>query len=104
VERDLNAVDVAKVGRYRLLRLNGGDTTSVISIDRESSFSSSSDGISRVASGEYLGPLQMNCPRVVGGSSVHATPEVSASVTGHIVAGTCFVALRVPYSLSGALN
>jgi len=98
VERDLNAVDVAKVGRYRLLRLNGGDTTSVISIDRESSFSSSSDGISRVASGEYLGPLQMNCPRVVGGSSVHATPEVSASVTGHIVAGTCFVALRVPYS------
>jgi hypothetical protein len=98
VEGDLRAVVVAKDGRYSLLAVRAIDTSSVISIDENDRFSRSRDGISRVASGKYRGPLQRSCPNVSGGSSIAIASEVSASINGKVAAGECFVALRVPHS------
>jgi hypothetical protein len=98
VESALHAVVVTKVGIYSLLRVRSSDTSSVISIDENDNFSRSSDGIGRVASGKYRGPLRRNCPSLIGGASNHDKSEVTASITSHIAAGDCFVALRVPYS------
>jgi hypothetical protein len=103
VEHDLRATEVARMGGYRLLRVPSDYSSPVISIDRFTAFSSSSQGISRVAAGFYRGPLRRACPNVVGGQSLGATSEVSLTVTGDVPPDSCFVALRTPYtSLSGA--
>jgi|GEM_PF-6855721 len=71
-------------------------TSSVISIDRGTTFSLPSYGISRVATGFSLGPLRSARPNITGGSGASATPAVSALIIRYVAAGGCFVALRVP--------
>jgi hypothetical protein len=98
VERDLHAVAVANDGKFSLLRVPAKFASSVISIDRATVFSQSSNGISRVAAGFYQGPLRSDCPNVTGGNRVSSAPEASAHITRYIAAGRCFVTFRVPYS------
>jgi hypothetical protein len=98
LERDLGSVTVSKDGRYSLLKVPGDSSSSVISIDRATRFSMSSNGISQVAAGFYDGPLRSACPNVSGGSNPGAVPDVTAHITHSVNADSCFVALRVPYS------
>jgi hypothetical protein len=98
VEQNLHAVPVAREGNYALLRVPASFGSSVVSIDRATDFSLSSDGISQVAAGIYQGSLRNSCPSVTGGRSAKGVPEVSARIAHRVAAGSCFVALRVPYS------
>jgi hypothetical protein len=98
VEQDLEARLVLQVGRYRLSRVPPASTTPLISIDRATGFSRSSQGISQVAAGFYRGPLRRACPHVTGGNSLDAKVKIVALVTEHVGSGSCFVALRDPYS------
>jgi hypothetical protein len=98
VEQNLHAVPVARAGIYSLLQVPANLASSVVSIDRTTDFSMSLNGMSQVAAGFYQGSLRSACPNVTGGSRPTAAPEVSALLTRHVTAGSCFVALRVPYS------
>lgn len=98
VERDLHAVPVSNDGGYSLLRVPSDKSSSVVSIDRATKFSLSSDGISQVAAGFYQGALRSACPSIAGGRSASAVTEMSVHVTRPIAPGRCFVTLRVPFS------
>ena len=70
----------------------------MISINRATDFSRSSDDIRRVAAGINQGPLRGIYPNVTGADSASALPAMSALILRYVTVGSYSVALRVPYA------